>query len=107
MAKIQAKTRTDFQKKVFSMTKKIPKGKVTTYKMIAKKLKTKAYRAIGNSLNKNNDKRVPCHRVVKSNGEIGGFNKGQTEKIKILEKEGIKVSNGRIIDFYKKLHTFS
>ncbi|MEM5777394.1 MAG: MGMT family protein [Candidatus Aenigmatarchaeota archaeon] len=81
---------------IWSLIKKIPKGKVTTYKEIAKALDTKAYRAVGNACNKNPYKDVPCHRVIKSNGEVGGFARGKDEKISLLEQEGIKIVNGKI-----------
>ena len=55
----------NFNEKVWQLTKKIPKGKVTTYKLIAQKLKTKAYRAVGQALKRNpHAPKVPCHRVV-------------------------------------------
>ncbi len=85
-----------FADKVYKLTKKIPKGKITTYKIIANKLGTKAYRAVGNVLNKNKSKEVPCHRVVKSNGFVGGFALGTKKKIQILEKEGVKIKKGKI-----------
>lgn len=91
-----------FDEKVYNSTKKVPKGKVTTYKKIAKKLKTKGYRAIGNALNKNKNKDVPCHRVIKSDGSIGGFNKGVKNKIKLLKNEGIEIKK-RKIDLKKYL----
>ncbi len=89
----------DFNNKVFALCKKIPKGKVSTYKLIAKKIKfPNAYRAVGNALNKNKFLiKVPCHRVVLSSGFVGGYAKGTKEKIKLLEKEGVFVlPNGKI-----------
>lgn len=86
----------NFNQKIYQITKKIPKGQITTYKAIAKKLNSKAYRAVGNALNKNTDKNIPCHRVIRSNGEIGGYNKGTQNKIKILKKEGIIIKNSRV-----------
>ena len=85
-----------FAEKVYSLCRKIPKGKVTTYKIIAEKLKTKAYRAVGNALNKNKSKQVPCHRVIKSNLQIGGFAKGTKKKIQMLKKEGIVIKNNKV-----------
>lgn len=88
---------------VFEIVKQIPEGKVTTYKDIADKLGTKAYRAIGQIL-KNNPCApiVPCHRVIKSDGSLGGyFGSKIEEKIKILKAEGIEVKNNKIIDFEK------
>jgi len=96
-----------FSKKVLELTKKIPNGKLTTYKIIAKKLKTKAYRAVGNALNKNTQPIIiPCHRVVKTTGEIGGYSKGIKNKIKLLEKEGIKIRDNKIENFEKVLFSF-
>ena len=86
----------NFAQKVYLITKKIPKGKVSTYKVIAEKLGTKAYRAVGSALNKNRDKNVPCHRVIKSDGSVGGFARGTKEKIRLLRKEGIKIKGGKV-----------
>ncbi|MBU0628710.1 MAG: MGMT family protein [Nanoarchaeota archaeon] len=89
----------NFNKKVYNLTKKVPKGKVTTYKIIANKLKTAAYRAVGTAL-KNNKKLViiPCHRVINSKGSIGSYKgiKNSKEKAKLLRKEGIKINNDKI-----------
>ena len=88
---------TEFQNRVYKICKKVPKGKVTTYKEIAKTLHTKAYRAIGSALNKNPYAPiVPCHRVVNSNGKVGGFAHGSKEKIKLLQLEGIEINNNKI-----------
>jgi len=96
-----------FSEKVLELTKKIPKGRVTTYKILARKLKTKAYRAVGNALNKNTQPIIiPCHRVVKTTGEIGGYSKGIKNKIKLLEKEGIKIRDNKIENFEKVLFSF-
>jgi len=86
-----------FSERCYNLLKKVPKGKVTTYKMIAKKLNSKAYRAVGNIMNKNpSAPRIPCHRVVNSNGQIGGFAFGKKRKIKILKGEGIEIKNGKV-----------
>ena len=96
----------NFQEKVFVKTRKIPKGKVTTYKKIARILgKLKAYRAIGNALHKNTSKLVPCHRVIKFDGNVGGFKWGSREKIRKLRTEGVKVKDGKI-DLNKYLYEF-
>jgi len=92
-----------FSKKVYRFTKKIPKGRVSTYQEIARALNCKAYRAVGNALNKNPYAPiVPCHRVVNLNGFIGGFAQGINKKMKMLQKEGIKIKNKKIVDFDKK-----
>ncbi len=86
-----------FDERVWKVCKRIPKGKVSTYKEIAKALKTKAYRAVGNALNRNPYAPVvPCHRVVNSDGRIGGFAGGVKKKVSLLEKEGVKLSRNKI-----------
>ncbi|MBI2043866.1 MGMT family protein [Candidatus Pacearchaeota archaeon] len=88
---------TDFEKRVYEILKKIPKGKVTTYKNISKKLGKKSYRAVGNALNNNPyAPKIACHRVIKSNGKVGGFAHGTKKKIEMLKKEGIIIENGKI-----------
>jgi O-6-methylguanine DNA methyltransferase len=79
----------NFQEQVYKIVKKIPKGKVMTYKEIARAInKPRAYRAVGNVLNKNTDPNIPCHRVVRSDGKIGGYRKGVKKKMELLKKEG-------------------
>ena len=99
---------TENAQKVYSLIKQIPKGKITTYKIVADTLGIKSYRAVGQILKRNpNAPIVPCHRIVKSNGELGGYAGTNTlQKAKILEKEGIKISNGKILDFEKFTHYF-
>jgi methylated-DNA-[protein]-cysteine S-methyltransferase len=92
-----------FSEKVYKLTKKIPEGRVSTYKTIAKKLKCRAYRAVGNALNKNPHRTVPCHRVVKNSGFVGGFASGTKNKVKILKSEGVKIKNNKILNFEKVL----
>jgi methylated-DNA-[protein]-cysteine S-methyltransferase len=79
-----------FQEKVYAVVKKIPKGKVMTYGEVAKKIgKPKAARAVGTVLSKNFDPKIPCHRVIRSDGKIGNYNRGgQAGKVRILKKEG-------------------
>ncbi len=92
----------DFKEKCYNLVKKIPKGKITTYKEIANALGTKGYRAVGNVLNKNpNLITVPCHRVVKSNGEIGGYAEGMEKKIEILKSEGTPIKDNKVVNFEK------
>jgi len=96
-----------FSEKVYKLCKKIPKGKVSTYGEIAKKLDSKAYRAVGQALNKNPyAPDVPCHRVVNSKGELHGFALGLKNKAKLLEKEGIKIKNSKIQDFEEISYKF-
>jgi O-6-methylguanine DNA methyltransferase len=78
-----------FKEKVLKIVAKIPKGKVLTYKKVAQLAgRPKAYRLVGNILNKNYDPRIPCHRVIRSDGKIGGYNRGEKVKIILLKKEG-------------------
>ena len=104
----------EFYQKVYALCRKIPKGKVTTYKILAEKLGTKAYRAVGAAMNRNpygilncNGKNmVPCHRVVASNGNLHGFAHGLKKKAELLERECIKVVTNKIADFEKVLFKF-
>ena len=90
---------------VYKLLKKVPKGMVTTYKELAKASGLHP-RTIGVLMRRNSYKSVPCHRVVYSNGFIGGYNKGVKKKIMLLKSEGVKIKNNKIVDFKKKLFTF-
>ena len=80
-----------FRNKVLKVVSGIPKGKTLSYKKVADLAGSpRAYRAVGNILNKNYDPKIPCHRVIKSNGKIGGYNRGNKLKKKILEEEKAK-----------------
>jgi len=102
----------NFDEKVWKLMERIPRGNVTTYGQIARKLNTKAYRAVGNACRKNPyAPRVPCHRVVRSDGTIGGFGgktSGKTVEKKrlLLREENVEVRNGRVVDFEKILFRF-
>jgi len=97
----------NFQKSVFELTKKIPKGKVSTYREIANASGTPAAsRAVGNALNKNINPSVPCHRVVRSDGFVGGFRSGTSRKIELLRSEGIRIEGGKILNFRSVLFKF-
>ncbi len=79
-----------FKEKVLEIVKNIPEGKVMTYSQVAAKAGNKnASRAVGNIMAANQDKNVPCHRVVKSDGSIGMYNglRGKSKE-EILKKEG-------------------
>jgi len=96
-----------FQEEIWGLLKEIPEGRVTTYKVIAEKLGTKAYRAVGNACNKNPfAPKAPCHRVVNSDGRIGGFASGTEKKIELLKKEGIDIQGNKIKDMDKILFRF-
>jgi methylated-DNA-[protein]-cysteine S-methyltransferase len=86
-----------FEEKVFLAARRIPRGRVSTYFAIARAVgKPGAARAVGNALNKNPYKIVPCYRVIRSDGTVGGYARGNSEKIKVLRGEGIKVERGRV-----------
>lgn len=93
----------NFTDSVLCIVRKIPEGKVTTYGEIAKALGGKKFaRAVGNALNRNPYiEKIPCHRVIRSDGSLGGYRNGIREKIRLLEKEGIKIRNKKILDFEK------
>jgi methylated-DNA-[protein]-cysteine S-methyltransferase len=86
-----------FNQKVWAITARIPAGKVTTYADIARCLKTKGYRAVGNALNRNPyAPEVPCHRVVGSDGSLTGFASGIDKKRQILKTEGIRFRGEKV-----------
>ena len=77
-----------FKEKVLTVVAKIPEGKTMTYKQVAILAgNPRAYRAVGNILNKNRSSKVPCHRIIRSNGQIGGYNNGPAKKKFLLKKE--------------------
>ena len=78
-----------FAQATYNIVRKIPKGETRTYKQIATAAgRPGAYRAVGNILNKNFDPSIPCHRVIRSDGSTGGYNRGAREKQKRLREEG-------------------
>ena len=81
-----------FTEKVKEIVRKIPKGKVLTYKEVANKAGNPgAARAVGNIMRANYDKNIPCHRVIRSDGGMGGYNRGGVKrKLEILKKEGFR-----------------
>ena len=86
--------------KVYKKLLEVPPGMVTTYGELAKAVGLKnGQRAIGRIMNKNPyPVIVPCHRVIQSNGQIGGYAWGEKIKTNMLSKEGVKIKNGKIID---------
>lgn len=79
-----------FKEKVLAVVRKIPKGKIVSYKEVARRAGSpKAARAVGNIMARNFDKSVPCHRVIRSDGKIGNYNRGgAAAKLALLKKEG-------------------
>ena len=79
---------TPFAQHVYAIVQTIPKGQTLTYQQVAQRAgRPHAYRAVGNILNKNYDPVIPCHRVVRSDGSAGGYNRGTEEKRRRLQEE--------------------
>ena len=99
---------TGFETRVFQAVKKIPQGKVTTYQFLAQVIgRPQAVQAVGNALSKNTRLiKIPCHRVIKSNGRLGGYRLGQKRKLSLLRKEGITIKGDKIRNFKKFLYKF-
>ena len=97
----------NFNEKCYTVLRKVPAGRVTTYGEIARALGCSAFRAVGQAMNKNPyAPEVPCHRVVASGGKIGGFASGCEHKIEILKGEGVEGIDGKVVDFEKKFFRF-
>lgn len=80
---------TPFAQQVYAVVARIPKGSVLTYKEVAQRAgSARAARAVGNILHRNRDVRVPCHRVVCTDGRPGGYAWGSAKKKALLKKEG-------------------
>ena len=98
----------NFDNKCYQKLTQIPEGMVSTYAEIAKSLNTKAYRAVGNAMAKNpNLILIPCHRILKSDGTIGGYVLGTNKKIELLKNEGILIKDGKVINLESKLYRFN
>ncbi len=88
----------NFKEKVYKICKKIPKGKVLSYKEVAKLAGSScAWRTVGSILNKNSNSKIPCHRVIKSDGKVGGYKDGIKKKISLLKREGLKIKGKKIV----------
>ncbi|HRY91332.1 MAG TPA: MGMT family protein [Candidatus Gracilibacteria bacterium] len=88
-----------FKEKVYAVVRKIPRGQVLTYKQVAALAgNPKASRAVGNLMNKNYAQDIPCHRVIRSDNKIGGYNRGTLNKVKILINEGHKIIDGKLYE---------
>lgn len=98
----------DLEKRVYRNLLKVPKGKVTTYGELAKAAGiANGQRAVGRIMNKNPfPVIIPCHRVVKSDGKIGGYFYGQDVKSKMLSTEGVMIKNGKIQNWEKSVFRF-
>ena len=95
---------TEFQSKVYAATSDIPRGMVTTYKLLGDSIGCRCSQAVGQALRRNPfAPKVPCHRVISSMLTIGGFQgnrngKSISEKLKLLSAEGVKFVDGKLVD---------
>ncbi len=98
----------NLEQKVYKKLLDVPKGQITTYGDLAKAVGLKnGQRTIGKIMNKNPfPVIIPCHRVVMSNGKIGGYAYGEHVKTKMLSDEGIEIKNGNIANFDERLFRF-
>ncbi|MEE8180341.1 MAG: MGMT family protein [Nitrosopumilaceae archaeon] len=98
----------NLDQQVYKKLTQVPQGKVTTYSELANAVGLKnGQRVIGQIMKKNPyPSIIPCHRVVKSDGKVGGYAYGDDVKTNMLRKEGIKIQNGKILDWNKKFHKF-
>lgn len=80
----------NFKGRVYKVVAEIPSGETLTYAEVARRAgSSRAYRAVGNILNKNYDPTIPCHRVIRSDGTPGGYNRGSKKKKEILRCEKV------------------
>ncbi|BDS06847.1 hypothetical protein NT6N_18870 [Oceaniferula spumae] len=104
---------TAFEQRVYDLLNRIPKGKVVTYKEMAHALDCGSAQAIGQALKRNPyAPEVPCHRVIKTDGNIGGYS-GETggaklrKKLKLLASEGVKFDSGGSLVSQDVVYRFS
>lgn len=95
-------------KKIYKKLLEVPEGKITTYGELAKAVGfTNGQRAVGKIMNKNPyPVIIPCHRVVRADGKVGGYAYGKEIKTSMLKKEGIKIKDGKIIDWKNTIYRF-
>ena len=96
------------EEKIYRKLLEVPLGNVTTYGDLAKAINLKnGQRIVGQIMKKNQfPVIVPCHRVVKSDGTIGGYAYGIERKKYMLSKEGLEINNDKILNFKKNLFRF-
>lgn len=98
----------NLEQQVYKKLTQVPQGKVTTYGELAKAVGLKnGQRVIGQIMKKNPyPVIIPCHRVVKSDSTVGGYAYGGDIKTNMLQKEGLKIHDGKILDWNKKYYKF-
>jgi O-6-methylguanine DNA methyltransferase len=88
----------EFKNTVFGVVRGIPSGETLTYKQVAVLVgRPKAFRAVGNILSTNYDPQIPCHRVVRSDGNIGGYNRGSQKKQRLLCEEAVETKRWGVV----------
>ncbi len=89
MKKVNCATQITFSQRVLDVVTRIPRGSVLTYAEVAQRADSpRAVRAVGTILSKNYRADVPCHRVIRSDGKLGQYNRGETRKKELLQEEG-------------------
>ena len=98
----------DLDRRVYKKLLQVPKGKVTTYGDLAKAVGLQnGQRLIGQIMNRNPfPVIVPCHRVIKSDGNVGGYFYGDAVKTKMLSDEGVTIKDGKVQDLEKSIFRF-
>lgn len=87
-----------FRHSTLSVVRKIPIGSVLSYKQVAERAGyPNAARAVGSLMKKNFDPDIPCHRVIRSDGRVGEYNRGATRKLALLKQEGVRIERGKIL----------
>ncbi|TAK95787.1 MGMT family protein [Patescibacteria group bacterium] len=90
----EGSSRNRFRNRVLAIVAQISKGATLTYGEVAKRAgKPQAARAVGSILHTNFDPAIPCHRVVRADGTLGGYNRGSREKKRLLLAEGVKIGS--------------
>ncbi|TFH17597.1 MAG: MGMT family protein [Lentisphaerales bacterium] len=103
---------TQFELRVYRATTKIPRGRVTTYGLLARHIRCRSAQAIGQALSRNPfAPEVPCHRVIASDMTLGGFagrsgGKTVARKNELLAAEGVEFRTGRLLDPERRLYRF-
>lgn len=89
---------TEFARRVYAEAQKIPRGQVATYAEVARRCgRPHAARAVGQVLKRNFDPQIPCQRVVRANGSVGGWNRGPSKKVQVLRQEGVRIRAGKVL----------
>lgn len=99
--------KSSFNERCYELLNNIPRGKVTTYKELAQALGTKAWRAVGTAMAKNDNLiNIPCHRVVRSDGSVGQYALGTNKKSNLLSSEGVEILDGKVKNLDKFIFRF-